>query len=331
MKKTHRMLKTCIALVVMVLLAVGGSAQAIPWMPSPVILSGPTSVKGGETFELTVTFAQTVNSMQQYNATIEAEGAEVMQLNGGALWQSGDPMINLLDMPGLTGQESTSATITLQAHETATANGISVTFVNGMYYMSEDDSVKPEKISVPDIVWTAGSGGQTTETPEPTPTPCPTLPSIPLPEGVSIVSCSPVHIQESDIGAVLKGYEVPSASDPHKVGTLLEQFNVSDSQIVSLSVANAEGQTLANDSIIGTGGIFTITDKSGQTIVSTIIVQGDVTGTGIMSLTQLVRMASALTGTPLEGAYLLAGDFTGNGEIDLTDLVQEAKLFTECG
>ena len=40
-----------------------------------------------------------------------------------------------------------------------------------------------------------------------------------------------------------------------------------------------------------------------------MVVKGDVLGTGILSVAQLVRLAQALNGSaPLFGAYLLAGD-----------------------
>lgn len=62
----------------------------------------------------------------------------------------------------------------------------------------------------------------------------------------------------------------------------------------------------------------------------TVIVDGDVLGSGVMSLSQLVRMAAALSrGNPLRGVHLLAGDFTGSGSIDLSDIVHEAALLRE--
>lgn len=57
-----------------------------------------------------------------------------------------------------------------------------------------------------------------------------------------------------------------------------------------------------------------------------VIVRGDVTGTGKMTLTQLVRMSSAVSGAkPLDGLFLRAGDWNGNGKIELSDLVREAQ------
>lgn len=53
-----------------------------------------------------------------------------------------------------------------------------------------------------------------------------------------------------------------------------------------------------------------------------LIVAGDVTGSGKLSLTQLVRMVDAVSGkNKLTGEYEQAGDHNGNGHIDLSDLV----------
>ena len=59
----------------------------------------------------------------------------------------------------------------------------------------------------------------------------------------------------------------------------------------------------------------------------TIVVQGDVLGTGQLGISQLVRLALGLIGTkPLTGAYLSAGDLNENGKLDLTDLTLMASL-----
>lgn len=62
----------------------------------------------------------------------------------------------------------------------------------------------------------------------------------------------------------------------------------------------------------------------------TIIVMGDVRGTGLLNISQLVAMAKAITGDqPLSGYYLDAGDFVSNGRIDIADLTSEANLLLE--
>ncbi|MBD5560783.1 MAG: hypothetical protein HDQ87_10615 [Clostridia bacterium] len=62
-------------------------------------------------------------------------------------------------------------------------------------------------------------------------------------------------------------------------------------------------------------------DYPGGARLFTVVNKGDVTGSGQLNITQLVRMAEALTDRrQLTGVYALAGDITGNGEIDLMDL-----------
>lgn len=67
---------------------------------------------------------------------------------------------------------------------------------------------------------------------------------------------------------------------------------------------------------------------SGQIIMqTTVVVAGDVLGTGQLSIAQLVRIAQACTGSrPLSGAYLYAGDLSGSGRIDIGDVVREAQM-----
>lgn len=57
-----------------------------------------------------------------------------------------------------------------------------------------------------------------------------------------------------------------------------------------------------------------------------VIIQGDVRGTGLLNITQLTRMADAITDwDPLTGVYAQAADLTGNGEVDIMDLVVLAR------
>lgn len=53
-----------------------------------------------------------------------------------------------------------------------------------------------------------------------------------------------------------------------------------------------------------------------------VVIKGDVRGSGNLNITQLTRMADAITNrVPLEGVYEQAGDINGNGEVDIMDLV----------
>lgn len=84
------------------------------------------------------------------------------------------------------------------------------------------------------------------------------------------------------------------------------------------------GEPVDGDTIVGTG--FVLCNEAGEE--SIVAIRGDVTGTGKIGLTQLVRLAKAVSGTePLEGAFAVAGDLSENGKIDLTDMVQLAHLY----
>lgn len=81
------------------------------------------------------------------------------------------------------------------------------------------------------------------------------------------------------------------------------------------------------DDIVATGDRIQFT-RGGEILSEVIIiVDGDVLGSGVMSLSQLVRMTSALSGDAvLAGPFLKAGDFTHSGSIDLSDIVRESAM-----
>lgn len=86
-----------------------------------------------------------------------------------------------------------------------------------------------------------------------------------------------------------------------------------------------QSEALPGDTIAATGMVIRKDNMSAK-----IFVRGDVLGTGKLSLTQLIRLAQALSGAkPLEGVFDMAGDLNGNGTIDLTDLTMLAGLLAE--
>ena len=82
---------------------------------------------------------------------------------------------------------------------------------------------------------------------------------------------------------------------------------------------------------ISTGQIIEVKDSTGRVVSeTTIIVPGDVLGTGNLNIAQLVRLASACTGErPLTGVYRAAGDFGSNGRVDISDVVREARMIAD--
>ncbi|MBD5560795.1 MAG: cellulase family glycosylhydrolase [Clostridia bacterium] len=92
------------------------------------------------------------------------------------------------------------------------------------------------------------------------------------------------------------------------------------------------GQVLAEDDPVSTGCILIVHGPQGTVLSEhTVIVQGDVLGTGRITIAQLVAVARAVNGSqPLTGPYLAAADFAGSGsQPSIADLVREARLLSD--
>lgn len=100
-----------------------------------------------------------------------------------------------------------------------------------------------------------------------------------------------------------------------------------------LQLQDRNGSIVAEDAPVATGMLVALVsdpDPDEIPVTLTVVVQGDVAGTGRLSIAQLTTMARAVNGqSPLDGAYLKAGDFNANGTIDVSDLVSEAKLLNK--
>lgn len=129
-------------------------------------------------------------------------------------------------------------------------------------------------------------------------------------------------------GTILTG--IPIGTDKTD-GTSIEQFlsHVHAADGSKIVVKDSDGQPISGDHRIGTGCQVDVVDASGETIFSTtIVIRGDVLGTGMLTLAQLTRVAAAyqdadaLTG-PYKDAALLLSD-TQN--VTLTSLVALAKM-----
>lgn len=96
-----------------------------------------------------------------------------------------------------------------------------------------------------------------------------------------------------------------------------------------VTLLTADGEEAAEDAVCATGmtAIWAPSDAELEE-QAFLVVKGDVTGTGKISLTQLSRLAEGVSGTKaFEGAFLLAADMDGNGRPSLTDLTMEAALY----
>lgn len=83
-----------------------------------------------------------------------------------------------------------------------------------------------------------------------------------------------------------------------------------------------DGSTPVTSGLVGTG----MTASNGATTV-TVVVTGDVSGDGKITITDVVKLQSSVTGvSSLSGAYAEAGDINGDGKITITDVVQAAQV-----
>lgn len=126
----------------------------------------------------------------------------------------------------------------------------------------------------------------------------------------------------------VRGLVAQPAADAMREELFLEMFVLPD---------GIEGTVLRGDvtvsakEIVATGD--TVVFALGEEVAAqaTVVVAGDVIGSGIMSLAQLVRLAGALSGTGAEltGPYLAAADLDGSGILSLSDLVRESELLAQ--
>lgn len=96
----------------------------------------------------------------------------------------------------------------------------------------------------------------------------------------------------------------------------------------SVSAMNRAGYTIYNGSAKVTSGLV----GTGMTAVSssatvTIVVTGDVSGDGKITITDVVKLQKSVVGSgSLSGAYAKAADINGDGKVTITDVVQAAQV-----
>lgn len=147
----------------------------------------------------------------------------------------------------------------------------------------------------------------------------PSLPEILQPGAGSLITVSGGYasgITVSPEGITVKDY--------------LEAFNMTlPEEGAEVCVAGALDEILADDAVVCTGCTLQLVYSETGAVADSagIILAGDVLGTGIMDIQQVIRMAEALNHVrPLEGVCLQAGDFNSSGSIDIADLEWEAQL-----
>ena len=96
----------------------------------------------------------------------------------------------------------------------------------------------------------------------------------------------------------------------------------------SVSAMNSAGYTIYSGSTKVTSGLV----GTGMTAVSssatvTIVVTGDVSGDGKITITDVVKLQKSVVGSDsLSGAYAKAADINGDGKVTITDVVQAAQV-----
>ncbi len=115
------------------------------------------------------------------------------------------------------------------------------------------------------------------------------------------------------------GGETPKPSGNYLTGV---------SPSTSVSAMNSAGYTIYSGSAKVTSGLV----GTGMTAVSssatvTIVVTGDVSGDGKITITDVVKLQKSVVGSGnLSGAYAKAADINGDGKITITDVVQAAQV-----
>lgn len=80
------------------------------------------------------------------------------------------------------------------------------------------------------------------------------------------------------------------------------------------------------DAPVATGTLVQVVSPAGSVFSEwTVIIMGDVCETGLLNISQAVRLAAMLQTDP-HGPAFLAGDWNGSGHLDISDLVTEAAL-----
>lgn len=107
-----------------------------------------------------------------------------------------------------------------------------------------------------------------------------------------------------------------------KVSSVLNQITTSG----TIGIKNYKNVTLTNDKLVGTGSVVAIT-VSGSTVNYTVIVMGDVTGSGKVGTGSLIKLANHdfVGGIINESYFLKAADLNGDNKVSFSDVMKLAN------
>lgn len=188
-------------------------------------------------------------------------------------------------------------------------------------------SPAPTPTPTPATSATATSGPSLAPTPSPSAsfTARPIGEPVRLPDGIIRLPGSPVRLEKVGEDIYAGGYTASTKKDALTAGNLKEQFWTAPT--ITTSVLNAAGESKEDDSVVGTGDILRFSHDKLIFLEAAVVIDGDVLGTGLMNLSQLVTLTEAFTGTkPLKGPYLEAATFNDTARITLSDVVRECQL-----
>lgn len=91
----------------------------------------------------------------------------------------------------------------------------------------------------------------------------------------------------------------------------------------SLVKGYKDGEEIGGFEPIGTGTVLELSTRAGEVVdTAVVLIPGDVTGTGVLDIAQVARLAAAVEGRePLSGVHFLAADVDGSGVLDEGDVM----------
>lgn len=117
----------------------------------------------------------------------------------------------------------------------------------------------------------------------------------------------------------IKGSYITAVNEGTKANDFKASFKLKN---YTLSLNNADGNEKANDDIIKTGDIVTLTDTSENKTVYHVVIYGDSNGDGKVTSRDLLHTQKHILNMhQLSGAYLEASDFNNDGKVNSRDLL----------